>query len=207
MTFAESEGVETTSLDSDGTIASYFVRLFFSLDADAKGLKATLQEVKQNLEFGGVTLEENLNRVLSCVSLSNEIRRLYSWLCELSNAIVAESRNQQKLYLESTLEEVENEFSNLHNISEKLISSASPGGDLVGKLFCIVYVLSMRTSASVDSVTRRPRPSEEELKRVASDYVKQRARSLSEKVEKDCSGRFIHSFHLEYQSENLTDSR
>ncbi|UPR00307.1 hypothetical protein HOP50_05g36210 [Chloropicon primus] len=186
-------------LESDEEVAPHLVRLFFNLVADAKSVRSTLGEVKQNLECGGVTLEENLNKVLYCIRVSNEIGRLYSRLCGLFEGNLETSKNQQKVLLEAVMGENEEEFSSVAELSEKMVLSCLPGGDFAGKLLCILYVVSCRQSSPVSP---RPRPQAcKGIKDVMDRYVNQRANDLVERLERDPSvAAFVQEQYAEHTS-------
>ena len=182
------------------TSTSHVESFFYNLFVDSKGLTGSLSEIKQNLEFGGITLEENLNKVQFCINMWNEVVRLYSWLHGSFAEVLGETEIllDHRLRLDSSLRENEGAFESLFKISRRLILQTLDSGVMAGKLLCILYVIARR----------RPLPAglQAELQRegstimdVVTEYTEQRKSRLLEQLEKNQSiESFVRAIYAEY---------
>jgi len=170
---------------TSGDVTPHIVRLYFNLVADAKSLAQTLGEVKQSLEFGGVTLEENLGKLLYCSSLEAEIGRVHTWICDLYGRVLDASRNQQRLLLQSAMAENAAEFASIAAVASKLALDCPQGGDFAGKLIAILYAVHSRGGGPF-----LPADAQDDgcgFREVAMTYARHRARDLRESIERDPS--------------------
>ena len=170
---------------TSGDVTPHIVRLYFNLVADAKSLAQTLGEVKQSLEFGGVTLEENLGKLLYCSSLEAEIGRMHTWICDLYDPVLDASRNQQRLLLQSAMAENAAEFASIAAVASKLALDCPQGGNFAGKLIAILYAVHSRGGGPF-----LPADAQDDgcgFREVAMTYARHRARDLRESIERDPS--------------------
>lgn len=174
-------------VDADKDVAPHVLRFFFNLGSDAKDVKATLNEVKQSLEFGGVTLEENLSKLVHCIGFTDEIGRTYSWLCDLAGPLIEDGKNQQKILLENTMREVDQGFAEIQSISQKLITDSPPSGDFAAKLLCILHALCSRRGSPFLGDGAECRSRRKAFSATMMSYVGNRGKLLVERLERDFS--------------------
>lgn len=191
--------------EEEETSTSYVEPFFYNLFVDSKGLSGSLAEIKQNLELGGITLEETLSKVQFCISMWNELVRLYTWLDGSFAEVLGERETlmDHRLRLDSSVKENEEAFESLFKISKKLIlQTMDSSGAMAGKLLCILYVIARRKPLpfrSQPELQEREEAYGRRIMDVVTEYAEQRKNHLLEQIEKNHSVEtFVREIYAEY---------